>query len=159
MTQYDFMANHSLDAELAAMQEIATALHRLDQPTRARVLHWIVERFQADASFIVSGATSIASAGVAGGRAVELRDETLSVDSLNDLFEPSAPAVPAPTPARPTQSITGMLQDLVAEFQDLAREWNEPDSRPADVKGVQPVASVAPAASEPSRRQRASRLM
>ena len=69
MTQYDFMANHSLDAELAAMQEIATALHRLDQPTRARVLHWIVERFQADASFIVSGATSIASAAIAGRQA------------------------------------------------------------------------------------------
>ena len=84
MTQYDFMANHSLDAELAAMQEIATALHRLDQPTRARVLHWIVERFQADASFIVGGATSIASAAVAGGHAVpasvEPRDETLSVE-------------------------------------------------------------------------------
>jgi hypothetical protein len=132
------------------MQEIATALHRLDQPTRARVLHWIVERFQADASFIVSGATSIASAAVAGGQAVpasvELRDETLSVETLNDLFEPSAPAV-APPKAQPTQSITGMLQDLVAEFQDIAREWNEPDVRPADAKTVQPVVSVAPAAS------------
>jgi len=147
MTQYDFMANHSLDTELAAMQEIATALHRLDQPTRARVLHWIVERFQADASFIVSGATSIASGAVAGGQAeasVQPRDETLSVETLNDLFEPSAPAVAAPKAA---QSITGMLQDLVAEFQDLAREWNEPDVRPADAKTVQPVASVAPAAS------------
>ena len=151
MTQYDFMANHSLDAELAAMQEIATALHRLDQPTRARVLHWIVERFQADASFIVSGATSIASAAIAGGQAVpasvEPRDETLSVETLNDLFEPSAPAVPAPKAAQPTQSITGMLQDLVAEFQDLAREWNEPEVRPVDAKTVQPVASVAPATS------------
>ena len=151
MTQWDFMANHSLDTELAAMQEIATALHRLDQPTRARVLHWIVERFQADASFIVSGATSIASAAVAGGQAVpapvELRDETLSVETLNDLFEPSAPAVAAPKAAQPTQSITGMLQDLVAEFQDLAREWNEPDVRPADAKTVPPVVSVAPAAS------------
>jgi hypothetical protein len=151
MTQYDFMANHSLDAELAAMQEIATALHRLDQPTRSRVLHWIVERFQADASFIVSGATSIASGAVAGGPAVpasvEPRDETLSVETLNDLFEPSAPAVAAPKAAQPTQSITGMLQDLVAEFQDLAREWNEPDVRPADAKTVEPVPSVAPAAS------------
>ena len=145
------MANHSLDAELAAMQEIATALHRLDQPTRARVLHWIVERFQADASFIVSGATSIASGAVAGGQAVraslEPRDETLSVETLNDLFEPLAPAVAPPKAAQPTQSITGMLQDLVAEFQDLAREWNEPDVRPADAKTVQPVVSVAPAAS------------
>ena len=152
MTQYDFMANHSLDAELAAMQEIATALHRLDQPTRARVLHWIVERFQADASFIVSGATSIASAAIAAGQqaapaSVEPRDETLSVETLNDLFEPSPPAVAAPKAAQPTQSITGMLQDLVAEFQDLAREWNEPEVRPVDAKTVQPVASVAPAAS------------
>jgi len=152
MTQYDFMANQSLDAELAAMQEIATILHRLDQPTRARVLHWIVERFQADASFIVSGATSIPAVAVAAGRSLpaltERPDDTLSVEALNDLFEPGAPApaVEAPT-AQPTQSITGMLQDLVAEFQDLAREWNEPDSRPADVKSVQPVASAAPAAS------------
>jgi hypothetical protein len=148
MTQYDFMANQSLDAELAAMQEIATVPHRLDQPTRARVLHWIVERFQADASFIVSGATPITSAVAAGGRAVpasvQPRDETLSVETLDDLFEPSAPAVAAPTTGQPTQSITGMLQDLVAEFQDLAREWNEPEVRPADAKTVP---SAAPAAS------------
>jgi hypothetical protein len=110
-----------------------------------------VERFQADASFIVSGATSIASAAIAGGQpapaSVEPRDETLSVETLNDLFEPSPPAVAAPKAAQPTQSITGMLQDLVAEFQDLAREWNEPEVRPVDAKTVQPVASVAPAAS------------
>jgi len=99
----------------------------------------------------VSGATPIASGAVAGGQAVpasvEPRDETLSVETLNDLFEPSAPAVAAPKAAQPTQSITGMLQDLVAEFQDLAREWNEPDVRPADAKTVPPVPSVAPAAS------------
>jgi len=153
MTQYDFMANHSLEVELAAMQEIASALHRLDQPTRARVLHWIVERFQADASFIVSGSTSGAGIAVPAGRAVaapaEPTDETLSIDTLNDLFEPGAPVAAAPTP-QPAQSITGMLQELVAEFQDLAREWNEPDGRPAEGKTAQPVASVpsvAPAAS------------
>ena len=154
MTQYDFMANHSLEVELAAMQEIASALHRLDQPTRARVLHWIVERFQADASFIVSGSTSAAGVAVVpGGRSVpapvDPADETLSIDTLNDLFEPGAP-VAAPPKAQPAQSITGMLQELVAEFQDLAREWNEPDGRPAEGKTAQPVASVpsvAPAAS------------
>jgi hypothetical protein len=148
MTQYDFMANHSLADELAAMQEIATALHRLDQPTRARVLHWIVERFQVDASFIV-GSPASAAVAVSAGRAVpapaESPDETLSVETLSDLFEPAgAPAVAAPT-AQATQSITGMLQELVAEFQDLAREWNEPDGRPAEgKKTAQPVASVVP---------------
>jgi hypothetical protein len=150
MTQYDFMADHGLDVELAAMQEIATALHRLDQPTRARVLHWIVERFQVDASFIVSGPTAVAAVAASGGRAVpasgESPDDTLSVATLNDLFEPSAPEVAAPQ-AQPTQSITGMLQELVAEFQDLAREWNEPDGRPAEGKTAPPVASIAPAAS------------
>jgi hypothetical protein len=115
-----------------------------------------VERFQADASFIVScGQTSIPPS-LPGGQpaaspaAFEGRDETLAVDALNDLFEPHAPAPAADVaPAAPTtQSITGMLQELVAEFQDLAREWNDTEGRPADGTAAATVVSIVPAASQ-----------
>ena len=39
------MEGNALQAELSAMQDIAVALRELDEPTRARVLHWAEERF------------------------------------------------------------------------------------------------------------------
>jgi hypothetical protein len=141
------MAEISLTAELSAMQDIAMTLHRLDQPTRARVLHWIVDRFQTDPDFVVNSAPSIAPAAGTELRLVrptaEGVDETLSMATLNDLFEPTitvAPKIPVQTAP---QSITGMLQDLVAEFQGLAREWNEPESHPADKPDAKPVVPLA----------------
>jgi hypothetical protein len=141
------MAEISLTAELSAMQDIAMTLHRLDQPTRARVLHWIVDRFQTDADLVVNSAPSIAPAAGTELRLVrptaEGVDETLSMATLNDLFEPTitvAPKIPVQTAP---QSITGMLQDLVAEFQGLAREWNEPESHPADKPDAKPVVPLA----------------
>jgi hypothetical protein len=91
------MADDSFDIELRAMQEIATILHRLDQPTRARVLRWIVGRFHTDAAF---GATTTPAAPSSAGTArrsvplVSNGDDTLSVDRLDEFFGGEEPAAP-----------------------------------------------------------------
>ena len=97
------MADVSLDAELRAMQDIATILHRLDQPARVRVLRWIADRFQADAAVGANRAPAAQSAAqTANGAplvhpgaqvpnsttlAAEADDDSLSVAMLGDLFE------------------------------------------------------------------------
>jgi len=45
-------------------------------------------------------------------------DESLSVATLNDFFEARPMTVKTPP------SVTGLLHEFVAEFQDIAREWN-----------------------------------
>jgi hypothetical protein len=139
------MSDNSLSVELSAMQDIASTLDRLDAPVRARVLHWIMERFHADAALIANRPPAIVPVAGPGLHAVpwpaEIADEALSVETLTDLFEPTRPA--AAKASAPPQSITGMLQDLVAEFQDLAREWNTPESRPADTPAADTLAPVA----------------
>ncbi|MGH9141417.1 MAG: hypothetical protein ACRD2I_09775 [Vicinamibacterales bacterium] len=141
------MASNDLDAELSAMQDIATTLHRLDPSTRARVLRWMVERFQADAAFIVNSASAISTVDGLELRGVpapaRTTDETLSVESLTDFFDADQPAAPKkPADAAP-QSITGMLKDLVAEVQDLAREWDKTEDSPVDKHGPDPLAQIA----------------
>ena len=140
------MASGNLEAELSAMQAIATTLHRLDPPTRARVLRWIVERFQTDAAFIVNSASSISPTDGVQLRAMPASgrepDDTLSVESLTDLFDPEQPVAPKKPDAAP-QSITGMLKDLAAEVQDLAREWDQTETRPDDEDGSEPLAQIA----------------
>jgi hypothetical protein len=140
------MASGNLEAELSAMQDIATTLHRLDPPTRARVLRWIVERFQTDAAFIVNSASAISPTDGVQLRAMppaaRETDDTLSVESLTDLFDPEQP-VTAKKPDAAPQSITGMLKDLAAEVQDLAREWDQTETRPDDEQGAKPLAQIA----------------
>jgi hypothetical protein len=89
------MVENSLDTELRAMQEIATILHRLDQPTRARVLRWIVERFQSDAAFVATGAPVMPPSAVTAPRGVQpasnSHDDTLSTDRLDEFFEDAEP--------------------------------------------------------------------
>jgi hypothetical protein len=121
------MVNNDLATELAAMQDIATALEQLDPATRTRVLHWIQERFQTDA------AIAEAAAPVTPPTTVELRvvpssakatDEGLAIGALADFFEARGPKVQTESKEPGAQSVTGMLHEFVAEFQDLAREWN-----------------------------------
>jgi hypothetical protein len=91
------MADESLDVELRAMQEIATILHRLDQPTRARLLRWIVERFQTDAAFVATTTPAAPSPAGTARRGVQLvsnGDDTLSVDRLDEFFNGEEPAAP-----------------------------------------------------------------
>jgi hypothetical protein len=132
-----------LQTELSAMRDIASALDRLDQPTRARVLRWTMERLQGDVPFLVTGMPGIALAAVSEWDVAlpdHVTDESLSVGTLNDLFAPDAPMV-AKEPV--TQSISAMLQELVAEFHDLAREWNGPDAAPVDRQIANPLVPVA----------------
>jgi hypothetical protein len=104
---------NGLDDELRAMQEIAVALHRLDQPTRSRVLRWITERFQSD----LPAATPAAAAHGSSSTAPIHVDETLSVESLNDLFPPRTLAAVNPAPQH---SIAVAVQDeSTGDGQDL----------------------------------------
>jgi hypothetical protein len=137
------MVINDLPAELSAMQDIATRLHELDPTTRTRVLHWIQERFHGDA---LSPAAAMLTPSLAS---VELRvvpppakvtDEALSVGTLTDFFESRGPKIAKEPPA---QSVTGMLHEFVAEFQDLAREWNADGDAAADEPLAAPLLSVA----------------
>ena len=114
------------------MQEIAMALGELDPAARARVLHWLHERFTADSTTFRAAAPAPVHATVTALRAVpppvSAADEQLSVDTLEDLFSPRE-AKPAPA-AAPT--ITGMLTEFVAEFQNIAREWDDACAAPPE---------------------------
>ena len=122
-----------LDAELSAMQQVALALAQLDEPTRLRVLHWTLERFQVDASAVartLQPAPSTASSGLD-----PLADEGLSVSTLEDLFpaEPRGAATTTAADREPERKgVSGMLSEFVAEFQHVVREWNAASDTQAD---------------------------
>ena len=130
------MVPQGLDSELSTMQELAMALGELDPAARARVLHWLLERFTADptpsTSTFRAAAPAPLHATVTALRAVpppvSAADEQLSVGTLEDLFSPRE-AKPAPA-AAPT--ITGMLTEFVAEFQNIAREWDDACAAPPE---------------------------
>jgi hypothetical protein len=127
------MVTRGLDLELSAMHDIAAALGELDPPARARVLHWLQERLHDEAGPMQTAATApTPPATVPTLRAVpppvSASDELLSVETLNELFESDGPAAPAEAAPQP---ITGMLREFVAEFQDIAREWDGACDAPA----------------------------
>ena len=133
MTQYDLMVNFDLDAELATMQGTALALGRLDPPARTRVLHWLQERFEGatePAAAIAVPATPAPPVLRVVPPPTGAADEFLSVETLRDLFTP----LPADAPAASAAPIAVMLHEFVAQFQELAREWDgasdaQPDGR------------------------------
>jgi hypothetical protein len=119
------MLDNDLNAELSAMQQIASVLIRLDPAARSRALHWIQERFRDDTDHSVAPASSASSARLALAittdappvSAPELSaDEALSVAALDDFFD-ARPRTPPP-------SVTGLLHEFATEFQDIAREWD-----------------------------------
>ena len=109
MTLYDIMSVNShmadtLNNELSAMQQVALALAQLDEPTRLRVLHWAIERFQLDVSAVARTPPQPAAPASPAGDATQA-DEGLSVSTLEELFTPSpreagAAAAAADQPAR-----------------------------------------------------------
>jgi hypothetical protein len=125
------------------MEDIATALGQLDEPTRLRVLNWIEERFRVGAPSVAPPAPLRAVAGLPPRPEPDQgADETLAVSNLDDFFdarEPKALNTPA-TPAQ-GQSVTGMLHDFVVEFQGIAREWNA-GGGPTDGDPVKPVLPI-----------------
>jgi hypothetical protein len=114
------MVETDLNAELSAMQQIASLLVRLDPAARGRALRWIQERFQNDTDHSVAPASSarleLATTTAAPSiSAPELSaDEALSVAALDDLFD-EQPKTPPPA--------TGLLHEFANEFKDIAREW------------------------------------
>jgi hypothetical protein len=140
------MAENSLDTELRAMQEIATILHGLDQPTRARVLRWIVERFQTDVAFGVTGAPATPPSVGTALRGVPLasdpHDDTLSVDRLDEFFEGDEPQAPPQSSEREAHRVTGLAPES-AVSQDLADFWNEPERGPAAKPAPRPIFTIA----------------
>jgi hypothetical protein len=141
------MADNSLDIELGSMQEIATILHRLDQPARARVLRWILERFHTDAEFVATGAPSMSPSTRTALRGVppksEPHDDTLSVDRLDEFFEGDELKASPRSPDRDAQRVAGLASEFVAGSQDLADLWNEPDRGPAVTPGPKPIRPIA----------------
>ena len=139
----------TLQIGLAAMQEIGVVLGRLDEPTRARVLRWTQERFE-DAAPVAAVPAPLHA--VPGPRPVpdarqsadEGADDSLSVTTLNDFFTPKRKKALKKTTTEATgQSVTGMLHDFVAEFQDVVREWNVACDGPGDAGIAEPVRSIA----------------
>jgi hypothetical protein len=103
------MADISLDAELRAMQDIATILHRLDQPARARVLHWIADRFQADAAATTNGGAIPQAAN--GATLPAETDDSLSVAMLGDLFESEWSERTQPSNQTGTEQVRGVAAE------------------------------------------------
>jgi hypothetical protein len=119
------MVETDLNAELSAMQQIASALIRLDPTARRRALHWIQERFRDDTDHSVASLSSAPSPRLALAIAADApsvsapdlsADEALSVAALDDFFD-AGPRTPPP-------SVTGLLHEFAAEFKDIAREWD-----------------------------------
>jgi hypothetical protein len=124
------MVDNDLNAELSAMQQIASVLIRLDPAARSRALHWIQERFQNGTDHSVVEPASPARLALAittdapSVSTPELSiDEALSVAALEDLFDARPGAPP---------SVIGLLHEFATEFQDIAREWDSAtDALPA----------------------------
>jgi hypothetical protein len=127
------MVTQGLDLELATMQKIATALAQLDPAARVRTLQWLGQRFDVDVTPVPQATAPPALAIVSPLRIVPapvaVSDETLSVETLSDLFDPHETEPPAATAP---QSVTGLLSEFVAEFQQIAREWNDACSAPVE---------------------------
>jgi hypothetical protein len=145
------MVNKELCQELSTMQVVATALAGLEPSARTRVLHWLQERFQNEASTslhetpVPAPAPAPAPAPFGPLRAVpppvNSPDEALAVGTLDDLF--GVPESEAVTPLA-AEPITALLHEFVAEFQDIAREWDDACGAPVD--GRRPTKAL-PAAS------------
>jgi hypothetical protein len=123
------MASDGLDLELSTMQNIATALAGLDAPARSRVLVWLHLRFGSDAAVAApTEAEAAAGASVAPLQMVAIPaaiadyDDSLSVDSLAEFFD-CAGVKPSIDPPPPLPA-AGRFSGIVAEFQDLARDWD-----------------------------------
>ena len=66
-------------------------------------------------------------------------DDLLSVETLVDLFTP----LPAHAPAASAPPIAVMLHEFVAEFQDLAREWDGACDAPVDSRRRMPLSAAS----------------
>jgi hypothetical protein len=134
----DPIADSTLDAlaaELAAMQLIAKALSSVrDHETRLRVLSWAHERFNAASALEQPPVSTVAS--------MAADDDPLSVDSLQEFFEPSgrgesvaaqalaahawreeAPPAADPRPARDERPLRNLARGVANGLELLVTQW------------------------------------
>ena len=107
--------------ELAALEAVARALARLPDDSRARVLRWAVERFDAPRQ--------------RGGDDPDRRpaDPTLAVDDLTEMFDLARgaeddtlvvgdPEEP-PAPRRPDVPLDSLLKSFATDLRRAGHEW------------------------------------
>ena len=84
-------ADHMTD-ELEAIRTLGQVLARLpDTAARVRVLRWAAERFEIDTTVSVASSAALKTEGLGTPGAIDAIDQTLSTDSLYDLFPPAVP--------------------------------------------------------------------
>lgn len=113
------------------MRQIAEALDSLpDNESRTRVLRWATDFFDLK-DVGVATASPAREPLVRPSKATGHKDSALSVEDLSSFFEddpvdPDQMAVSAPAPApEPKGGVVSMLHNFVADFQKLARDWQE----------------------------------
>ena len=116
------------------MQAMATTLNELEPAARARVFHWLQERFQVDSTPAAAQPRAAAPVSLSPlslvPPPVAAADERLAVGALEDFFSPRD--VQAAPPQGAPQTVTGLLTEFVAEFQNMAREWDDACALPAE---------------------------
>ena len=115
-------ATDGLARELAALEAVARALAQLqDVESRARVLRWATERF--DAPHPRSADAAECPAG----------DPTLSVDDLTEMFDRAlpddddtlvvTPPVEPPAPRRPDVPLDSLVRSFAVDLRRAGQEW------------------------------------
>jgi hypothetical protein len=120
-------------SELAAMEGISDLLARLpDAAARSRVLHWVDAIFRQDtpapAPMPAPTPLHLARPAAFQQSTVDAADDCyLSVGDLDDWFEKDSVSPPddrLPGPVS-NQPVVSMIHGFVADFQKLARDWQE----------------------------------
>jgi hypothetical protein len=108
-------------SEIAAMQAVAAALSSLpDAESRARVLRWAGEHFDAELVPTVVTALQPAAAPIDEASQADPSDP----ENLGTLFDDGRSHGKTPGAAgEQPKSVVSSLQSFVADFQKLARDW------------------------------------
>ena len=128
-------ADSQLTSELEAMAALGRVLGTLpDDAARKRVLRWACERFGLEQSAVAA----LVPEGMMAKAVSPADDPMLKLDSLDDMFQMSAPdnddltipetesahAAPASSPDQSRQPVETVLRSFVKEFQRFAEEWS-----------------------------------
>ena len=115
--------DEALNAELEALNTIARALASVpDRSARARILGWVNDRFADDGSEPLPAEPRLPRVPAVAAVAVAAADPTLTVGSLDDMFE-SAPPAEAPKPPAGKQPVETLIKGFVTDFNQLVVEW------------------------------------
>jgi hypothetical protein len=127
------ISSDRIHRELAAMQTIADALSGLNDDARQRVLRWMSVQFAS-----TTPAAVVQSADARPVMRTASAGPSEDLESLESFFDarPSShpadddlvvveetPAVVQQRPGNALDPLTAMLESLVSDFKQLAREW------------------------------------